>query len=89
MIARLSFLLLTFFFNIYTCIYPVIFFADRSKSVLLLLIFFVLYVPCFIMMSVCSLQPCAQLLGKALLCVVVSCVLSLSIWSSGSGMILN
>ena len=56
------------------------FFADGSKAVLLLLIFFVIYVSCLSLLSclVCSLQPCDHLWKRSdllvLLCVVFSCV---------------
>ena len=57
------------------------FLIDRSKTVLLFWIVFVVCVSC-INYIVCSLQPCGHLLGKAgplaLLYVMFSCVLSLS-----------
>ena len=38
--------------------------TDRSKAVLLLWIFFVIYISCLSCFLVCSLQPCGHLLGK-------------------------
>ena len=41
-----------------------IFPTDHSKAVPLLWILFVIYVSCFSLSHVCSLQPCGDLLGK-------------------------
>ena len=55
-----------------------LFFADHSKAVLLLLIFYAIYVSYLSLLCclVCSLPPCDHLLGKtlALLCVFFVCV---------------
>ena len=43
---------------------PVKYFTDRSKGVLLLWIFCVIYVLCLSFFRVCSLLPCGHLKGK-------------------------
>ena len=71
-----------------------IFFADRSKVVLLLWIIYVISVIfCYAFMHVCLLMPCGHLLGKGcplgspLLCLIVTW--SISHWYPGSGVVLD
>ena len=70
------------------------YFTDRSKVVLLLLIFCVFSVLCLLCLcDVCLFVPCGHLLGKGcplgsrLWCLTVS--LSLSHWYPGSGVVLD